>query len=73
MMVIARAAAGYAGLAIFVATVRVLIDRGVLSKAKASEVLDDAEGMLAQDGGASSNADAIELLRADIRERIGLV
>jgi hypothetical protein len=27
--------------------------------------------MLAQNGGASSNAEAIELLRTDIRERIG--
>jgi hypothetical protein len=67
-----RAAAGYASLAIFVATVRMLIDRGVLSKRQAAEVLDEAEAMLAQDGGAASNRDAIELLRTDIRERIGL-
>jgi hypothetical protein len=68
-----RAAAGYASLAIFVATVRVLIDRGVMSKADVSEVLQEAEGMLTQDGEASSNAkDAIELLRTDIRQRIGL-
>jgi hypothetical protein len=49
-----------------------LIDRGVLSKRQAAEVLDEAEAMLAQDGGAASNRDAIELLRTDIRERIGL-
>jgi hypothetical protein len=44
-----------------------------MSKADVSEVLQEAEGMLTQDGEASSNAkDAIELLRTDIRQRIGL-
>jgi hypothetical protein len=56
----ASAGAGDASFAIFVATVRMLIDRGVLSKRQAAEVLDEAEAMLAQDGGAASNRDAIE-------------
>jgi hypothetical protein len=73
VMVSYRAAEAYASLALFVVTVRRLIDRGVLSKADASEVLDEAEGMLTQNGETSSNAaDAIELLRTDIRKRIGV-
>jgi hypothetical protein len=72
MMVNSRAAAGYASLAIFVATARVLIDRGLMSKSEVEEVLREAEGMLSQYGGASSNGAAIELLRTEIRERIGL-
>jgi hypothetical protein len=51
-----RAAAAYASLAIFVATVRALIERGVLTKRQAAEVLDEAGAMLAQDGGTTSTA-----------------
>jgi hypothetical protein len=72
IMVSCRAAAAYASLSFFVVMVRVLIERGVLTKGEATEVLEEAEAMLAHNGGASSNADAIELLRTDIRERIGL-
>jgi hypothetical protein len=71
-MVYSRAAAASASLSIFIVIVRVLIERGVMSKDEAAEVLDEAEGMLAQYGGASSNEAAIELLRSEIRAAIGL-
>jgi hypothetical protein len=70
-MAYSRAAAASASLSIFVVTVRLLIDRSVLSRVEAAEVLNDAEGMLAQYGGESANA-AIELLRSEIRAAIGL-
>jgi hypothetical protein len=70
-MAYSRAAAASASFSILIVTVRLLIDRGVLSKDEAAEVFADAEGMLAQYGGESANA-AIELLRSEIRAAIGL-
>jgi hypothetical protein len=70
-MVYSRAATTSASLSIFIVTVRVLIERGVMSKDEAAEVLDDAAAMLARYGGEASTETAMELL-SETRAAIGI-